>query len=91
MAKLPGRRIVAKKKAVKRTAGKKPRLGLRVSRGVDLLLELPEGSLSIREQSVLMRIKNVNAGVGQRMGQRLTEADYTNLKRIAAKHSIKLP
>lgn len=70
---------------------KKPRIGLRISKGIDLLLELPEGSLSIKEQSILKRIKNVNAGVGPKMGQKLTEVDYKNLKTIAENHSIKLP
>ena len=87
----PIKRKYLNKPMNKPSKAKKQRLGLRVSMGVDLLLELPEGVLSIKEQSILERIKNVNAGVGPKIGQRLNEADYQNLKKIAAKYQIKLP
>jgi len=67
---------------------KKPRLGLRISRGLDILLELPEGTLSTREQSVLKRIQGIQRGI---VGGNLGEADYANMKKIAGKLKIKLP
>ena len=87
------------RKPIKRRAVKKPtkpRLGLRVSNALDKLTAheasqpqaTRESIFSIQEQSILRRIRQINSG---EVSGFLTETDYLNLKRIAAKHRIKLP
>ena len=72
------------------TAGRtnKPRLGLRVSKGLEALYALPEGVLTMPEQDILRRIKNIHTGavVGH-----LTSADLTNIKKIARRHKVRIP
>ncbi|MBN2067519.1 MAG: hypothetical protein JW744_03560 [Candidatus Diapherotrites archaeon] len=71
----------------KRIGPARPRLGIRISRGLDVLRELPEGVLSETEQDILRRIQDVHTGAAN---GRLTEADYVNMKRIADKHNVRI-
>ncbi len=82
-----------KRKPLRRPAKNQPkhsrqRLDLRISIGLDAFLDLPEGALNLKEQTVLKRIQDIHSG---KQGGRLTEVDYRNMKRIAAKHHVKLP
>ena len=74
---------------------RKPRLGLRISKGLDKLLEFEtsqpkatsESIFSMSEHSILKRIQDI---LLEKRGGSLTEVDYSNLKSIARKHNIKL-
>ena len=79
------------RKPIKRIVRRKPsgqRLKLKISKGLDLLRESPEATFSLSEKDILRRIQEkVSDAV---YDTSLTQADYTNMKKIAAKHSIKL-
>lgn len=80
------------RKRINRTARPRssaPRLKLRISTAIDVLVErIPEKSFSNREKDVLRRIQEKVSGAVY--DTRLTEADYTNMKKIAKSHGIKL-
>lgn len=63
------------------------RLGLRTAKGLQALRELPEGVLSDPEQTILRRIQDIHTGSAA--GQ-LTNSDYLNMRKIAARHNIRL-
>ena len=60
-------------------------LKVKIAKALDLLRELPE--LDVREQTVLRRIQDINAGV--KTGN-LTQADYVNIQKIAKKYKVTL-
>ena len=79
------------KNSIKRVARRRssaPRLNLRISKAIDELVEsIPENEFSVAEKDILRRIREkVSDAV---YDTRLTEADYTNMKKIAKKYKIK--
>jgi len=69
---------------------KKPRLELRISRGLDALRgDIPEESFSLREKDVLRRIQEKLSGA-LTGGRRLNQADLLNLRKIARRFKIKV-
>ncbi len=80
------------RKPIKRVVRRKPsgqRLKLKISKGLDLLRESPEATFTLGEKDILRRIqKKVSDSV---YDTRLTQADYVNMKKIAAKRGMKLP
>lgn len=83
--KRPGKRYLAK--MARKMARKNPRIDLQIAKGLDALMQLPESVLSDPEQTILRRMQDIHRGV--QIG-RLTQADYNNMKRIAARHRIRL-
>ncbi len=81
------RRISKRAKIRAAAKPKRPRLKLKIARGLEKLRELPEGTLSMPEQTVLRRIDDILTGV--KPGQ-LRETDFNNMKRIARKYRVKL-
>ncbi len=81
------RRPVRKRPLGKIARAKRQRLGLRISKGLELLRELPEGVLSEHEQNILRRIQDIHTGV---VVGRLTEVDFENMRRIAEKHNMRI-
>ena len=94
MAKIPRKPRVGKGiPKIRKT--KAPRLGLRIAKLLDSLSQYeasqPQATeksiFTIREQSILRRISDINSGA---VSGFLTEADFNNLRQIAAKHRIRL-
>lgn len=83
---IPRPKGLAKPKSA--TKPKKPRLDLRISKGLQLLKTIPEGELSMSEQNVLRRIESILTGT---TSGTLKETDYTNMKKIASIRGAKLP
>ncbi|MAF80018.1 hypothetical protein CL629_02980 [bacterium] len=69
----------------RRPVPKKPRLKLTISKGLEKLRELPEGTISLPDQTVLRRMHDIVTGA--KMGV-LKQTDLVNLQRIAKKHRI---
>lgn len=65
---------------------KRPRLKLRIARGLEALGELPEGALTLPEQTILRRIDDIYRGTATGA---LNETDFQNLLRIAKRHRIR--
>ena len=84
------RKYTGRKVPSNRPKSKTRRLDLKISRGLDALLELPEENFTMREKNILRRIQQIlsNVLVG---GGTLTKADYLNIQKIAKKNSVKLP
>ncbi len=84
------RKYTQRKAPSSKPKSKKSRFDLKVSKGLDLLLELPEENFNIREKNVLRRIQQILSDVLVGGGT-LTKADYLNMQTIAKRHSVKLP
>jgi len=64
-----------------------PRLKLRIAKVIDELTErVPENQFTIAEKDILRRIREKLSGAVY--DTTLTEADYTNMKRIAKRYKI---
>ena len=77
------KKTVKKKTAVRKSSVSS--LKLRVAKALDILRDLPE--LTANEQVILRRIQDISTGVS---AGRLTQTDYINIKKIAAKHRAEL-
>lgn len=83
----------APKNSIKRMARPRvtvPRIKLRISKAIDVLVErVPEEAFSVGEKDILRRVQEKVSG--SVYDTRLTEADFTNMKKIAKRHGIKFP
>ena len=83
----PGRRRIRQAGGAvgKKVAHKKPRLKLKISKGLDALRALPAGTLTEAEQTVLRRIQDIHRGI--KPGT-LKATDLINMKNIARKYRV---
>jgi len=75
-----------KKVRIRKKGSSRSTIVRRVSKGLDALMELPEGALSVAEQHTLRTIYEKHRKV---IPGNVTNTDLKNMKEIALRHRVK--